>query len=78
MGVGELTIHCHHQHDFGIKTGSDESHFNFSFIEYSSWRRTVVVVTVFIAVGQYSAPPPPPPPPPRHGISSSESTSGNN
>ena len=25
-------IHCHHQNDFCIKVGSDESHFNVSFI----------------------------------------------
>ena len=27
-----LSIHCHHQNDSRIKTGSDESHFNVSFI----------------------------------------------
>ena len=32
-GAGEgrklyLTLHCHHQNDFCIKMGSDESHFN--------------------------------------------------
>ena len=25
-----LSLHCHHQNDFCIKTGSDESHFNVS------------------------------------------------
>ena len=25
-----IAIHCHHQNDFCIKTGSDESHFNVS------------------------------------------------
>ena len=35
MEVGEreiiyLSVHCHHQNDFCIKTGSDESHFNIS------------------------------------------------
>ena len=25
-----LSIHCHHQNDFCIKMGSDESHFNVS------------------------------------------------
>ena len=32
-GGGEiiyLSLHCHHQNDFGIKLGSDESHFNVS------------------------------------------------
>ena len=33
MEVGEreiiyLSLHCHHQNDFCIKMGSDESHFN--------------------------------------------------
>ena len=25
-----LSLHCHHQNDFYIKVGSDESHFNVS------------------------------------------------
>ena len=25
-----LSLHCHHQNDFCIKAGSDESHFNVS------------------------------------------------
>ena len=25
-----LSLHCHHQNDFRIKVGSDESHFNVS------------------------------------------------
>ena len=33
-GVGReiihLLLHCHHQNDFSIKMGSDESHFNVS------------------------------------------------
>ena len=37
MEVGEreiiyLTLQCHHQNDFYIKVGSDESHFNVSLI----------------------------------------------
>ena len=37
MEVGEreiicLSLHCHHQKDFCIKMGSDESHFNVSLI----------------------------------------------
>ena len=27
-----LSLHCHHQNDFCIKIGSDESHFNASLI----------------------------------------------
>ena len=33
VGEGEtryLSLHCHHQNDFCIKMGSDESHFNVS------------------------------------------------
>ena len=37
MEVGEreiryLSLHCHHQNDFCIKMGSDDSHFNVSLI----------------------------------------------
>ena len=37
MEVGEresiyLSLHCHHQDDFCVKMGSDESHFNDSLI----------------------------------------------
>ena len=37
MEVGEreitdLSLHCHHQNDFSIKMGSDESHFSVSLI----------------------------------------------
>ena len=28
----QLSLHCHHQNDFCIKVGSDESHFNVSLI----------------------------------------------
>ena len=28
-----LSLHCHHQNDFCIKVGSDESHFNVSLID---------------------------------------------
>ena len=27
-GIIYLSLHCHHQNDFCIKMGSDESHFN--------------------------------------------------
>ena len=27
-GKGDLSLHCHHQNDFCVKTGSNESHFN--------------------------------------------------
>ena len=29
-GIIYLSLHCHHQNDFYIKVGSDESHFNVS------------------------------------------------
>ena len=29
-GIKYLSLHCHHQNDFCIKVGSDESHFNVS------------------------------------------------
>ena len=31
-GIIYLSLHCHHQNDFCIKMGSDESHFNASLI----------------------------------------------
>ena len=31
-GIIYLSLHCHHQNDFCIKVGSDESHFNVSLI----------------------------------------------
>ena len=32
LGLNPLRLSCHHQNDSCIKTGSDESHFNVSFI----------------------------------------------
>ena len=34
-----LSLRCHHQNDFCIKMGSDESHFNFSLIVRDSVHR---------------------------------------
>ena len=34
-----LSLHCHHQNDSCIKVGSDESHFNVSFIVRDKVRR---------------------------------------
>ena len=31
-----LALHCHHQNDFCIKVGSDESHFKFHICEGQS------------------------------------------
>ena len=36
-----LSLHCHHQNDFCIKTGSDESHFNVSVGSDGQSHRTV-------------------------------------
>ena len=46
MEMGEreiiyLSLHCHHQNDFCIKMGSDESHFNVSVGSDGQSRRTV-------------------------------------
>ena len=46
MEVGEreiiyLSLHCHHQNDFCIKAGSDESHFNVSLIVRDKVTKTV-------------------------------------
>ena len=32
MEIIYISLHCHHQNDFCIKMGSDESHFNVSVI----------------------------------------------
>ena len=43
-GGGEiinLSLHCHHQNDFCIKMGSDESHFNVSAGSDGQSHRTV-------------------------------------
>ena len=36
-----LSLHCHHQNDSCIKMGSDESHFNASFIVRDKVTKTV-------------------------------------
>ena len=36
-----LSLHCHHQDDFCIKMGSDESHFNVSVGSVGQSHRTV-------------------------------------
>ena len=48
MEVGErereiiyLSLHCHHQNDFCIKTGSEESHFNVSVGSDGQCHKTV-------------------------------------
>ena len=46
MEVGEreiiyLSLHCHHQNDFCIKMGSDDSHFNVSVGSDGQSQKTV-------------------------------------
>ena len=36
-----LSLHCHHQNDFCIKTGSDEKHFNVSVASDGQSHKTV-------------------------------------
>ena len=36
-----LSLHCHHQNDFCIKMGSDESHFNVSVESNGQSHKTV-------------------------------------
>ena len=36
-----LSLHCHHQNDFCIKMGSDDSHFNVSVGSDGQSRKTV-------------------------------------
>ena len=40
-------IHCHHQNDFSVKMGSDESHFNVSFIVRDKVTRQCPQTTAF-------------------------------
>ena len=42
-----LSLHCHHQNDFCIKTGSDESHFNVSLIVRDKVKRQSPQTTTF-------------------------------
>ena len=52
MEVGEreiiyLSLNCHHQNDFCIKMGSDESHFNVSVGSDGQSHKTVSTNTTF-------------------------------
>ena len=42
-----LSLHCHHQNDFCIKVGSDESHFNVSLIVRDKITRQCTQNTTF-------------------------------
>ena len=47
-----LSLHCHHQNDFCIKMGSDESHFNVSLILRVKITRQCQQTTTFEAKGE--------------------------
>ena len=42
-----LSLHCQHQNDFGIKMGSDESHFNVSLTVRDKVTRQCPQTTTF-------------------------------
>ena len=57
MDVGEediiyLSLHCHHQNDFCIKMGSDESHFNVSLTVRDRVTRQCPETTIFEEKGE--------------------------
>ena len=47
-----LSLHCHHQNDFCIKTGSDESRFNVSLIVRDKVTRPCPQTTTFEEKGE--------------------------
>ena len=47
-----LSLHCHHQNDFCIKVGSDESHFNVSLIVRDKITRPCPQTTAFEEKGE--------------------------
>ena len=48
MEIIYLSLHCHHQNDFCIKIGSDESHFNVSVGSDGQNHKTVSTNTTFL------------------------------
>ena len=58
MEVGEggrgiyLSLHCHHQNDFCIKVGSDDSHFNVLLIIRDKVTRQCPQTTTFEEKGE--------------------------
>ena len=55
VGGGEylyLSLHCHHQNDFCIRVGSDESHFNVSLIVRDKATRQCPQTTTFEEKGE--------------------------
>ena len=47
-----LSLQCHHQNDFCIKVGSDESHFNVSLIVRGKFTRQCPQTTTFEKKGE--------------------------
>ena len=47
-----LSLYCHHQNDFCIKMGSDESHFNISLIVRDKGTRQCPQTTIFEEKGE--------------------------
>ena len=47
-----LSLHCHHQNDFCIKVGSDESHFDVSLIVRDKVTRQCPQTTTFEVKGE--------------------------
>ena len=47
-----LSLHCHHQNDFCIKMGSDESHFNVSLIVRDKVTTKCPETTIFEEKGE--------------------------
>ena len=47
-----LSTHCHHQNDFCIKVGSDESYFNVSLIVRDKVTRLCPETTIFEEKGE--------------------------
>ena len=47
-----LSLHCHHQNDFCIKVGSDESHVNVSLIVRDKVTRQCSQTTIFEDKGE--------------------------
>ena len=47
-----VSLHCHHQNDFCIKMGSDESHFNVSLIVRDKVTRQCPETTIFEEKGE--------------------------
>ena len=52
VGIIYLLLHCHHQNDFRIKVGSDESHFNVSLIVRNKVTRQCPQTTTFEQKGE--------------------------